>query len=480
MTITSAYFHLFIGFTLIVYLLRCGSGYRQTILLIASGIFIASQSTSVMQLVPLAALIGCGYGVLWASNRGLSPVIFATVLGTYVFAFVYVKQYSMVAFLGAPLAGPYVTLGISYILFRVLHLAIDSRAGLIRGRVKPLMYLLYVGSVFTFVSGPIQRYEDFEQQAARVDAHALTNEIVFTAFSRIVNGLLVTLLIAQPLLYLHGGYAKLAMRNAGGMTTLAAYWAAAALYTLYMYSSFAAYMNIVVGLGLLFGFELPENFNRPFESVSFLEFWSRWHITLSKWFRFYVFNPIQLALARRWSNPRSAPYLGAIAFFVTFSLMGLWHGSTASFLIYGLLLGGGTSVNRLYQVLMQRALGTKPYGVLKRRTIHILVSRGLTISFFAMALTCLWLNANEIVNLVRGHGLINWLGAWIAVSAITGAMLSAMIRVEKGLRRVLAPFNIVRGSGVYKQAVLSAKVAVLIALNVVVNERAMEFVYQVF
>src|SRR5262250_2889257 len=100
-------------------------------------------------------------------------------------------------------------------------------------------------------------------------------------------------------------------------------------------------MDVVIGIGRFYGFRLPENFDRPFAAGNFLEFWTRWHITLSNWFKVYVFNPGLRALAARVETPRAMPYLGVLAYFVTFLLMGVWHGSTRAFVIYGLLLGAG-------------------------------------------------------------------------------------------------------------------------------------------
>src|SRR3546814_7265352 len=105
-------------------------------------------------------------------------------------------------------------------------------------------------------------------------------------------------------------------------------------------------MGVAIGLGRLLGIAIPENFNRPELARNFLEFWSRWHITLSDWFKFYVFNPVTKELLRIADRPTLTPWLGAVGFFLTFFVMGVWHGTSATFVVYGLLLGLGVSLNK--------------------------------------------------------------------------------------------------------------------------------------
>ena len=125
------------------------------------------------------------------------------------------------------------------------------------------------------------------------------------------------------------------------------YAASAASYTAYLFFNFSGYMDIVIGVGLLLGQALPENFNRPFLARSFLEFWQRWHMTLSNWFKFYLFNPLLTVLMTRFPSPSLTTPLGVFAFFFTFMVIGIWHGTTLVFVIYGIILGTGASVNKL-------------------------------------------------------------------------------------------------------------------------------------
>ncbi len=100
---------------------------------------------------------------------------------------------------------------------------------------------------------------------------------------------------------------------------------------------------------------------------SFLDFWSRWHITLSEWFRDYFFNPLLKALIKLPLSPGWVPYLGAIAFFATFGAIGLWHGTSWAFVVLGFLFGLGASANKIWQIAAAGYLGKKAYQLLCRR-----------------------------------------------------------------------------------------------------------------
>jgi hypothetical protein len=189
----------------------------------------------------------------------------------------------------------------------------------------------------------------------------------------------------------------------------------------YLYANFSGYMDIVIGVGALIGQELPENFNQPFRARSFLEFWQRWHMTLSEWFKTYVFNPLLKLLATHVTAPAAGPYLGVIAFFVTFLIMGVWHGTTSVFVVYGLLMGAGASINKLWQVMITKRLGKKRYKVLAEKSLVIYLARGLTLAYFALALTCLWVDMPQLLRLTRQLGIGGVAASYLGL-AVAGAI----------------------------------------------------------
>jgi D-alanyl-lipoteichoic acid acyltransferase DltB (MBOAT superfamily) len=194
------------------------------------------------------------------------------------------------------------------------------------------------------------------------------------------------------------------------------YCIAAAVYTFYLYMNFAGYMDIVIGIARLAGLELPENFNKPFASRGMIEFWSRWHMTLSNWSKQYSFIPIMRALMTRWPSKAAAPVIGIFTYFVVFMILGAWHGSTPIFVVYGFVLGLGVSLNKLWQVVLSAKLGHKSFRALSANPIYTYTARGLTIGYFAIALTAFWLDLGDVIELTGRIHVTGWILALIVLS----------------------------------------------------------------
>jgi D-alanyl-lipoteichoic acid acyltransferase DltB (MBOAT superfamily) len=262
------------------------------------------------------------------------------------------------------------------------------------------------------------------------------------------------------------------------MELILLYAGACLCYAVYLYFNFSGYMDVVIGIGRLFGFSLPENFDRPFSSTSFLEFWSRWHITLSEWFKFYVFNPLLKTLTYRWDNPGSAPYLGVIAFFVVFLLMGIWHGSSYSFLLYGLFLGAGVSLNKLYEVEMRRRFGKAFYRSLGAHPLYGAFGGALTFAYWSMALTCFWMDYRHILELFQRLGFVGTAGVF-AVSTVSVLIIMAVYAFGHRMwLRVMAGITRLSDNYFVQQGFLAAKAAVILLL--IKMNAAPEFVYKAF
>jgi D-alanyl-lipoteichoic acid acyltransferase DltB (MBOAT superfamily) len=401
-------------------------------------------------------------------------------LAAVIAGFVVLKKFS---FLGEAfvLPFPYLIVGLSYVLFRVLHLMIDAQQGELARSVSPRHFFNYTCNFLSFTAGPIQRYPDYaSQQAAPL---ALDREQVFRAFARVIKGFVkvaaISAIFNNFFLTLSGRLFDTAVAVPPLPTFFALFVAAAVCYTVYLYANFAGYMDIVIGVGALMGQQLPENFNRPFLARSFLDFWSRWHMTLSDWFKTYVFNPLLKVLAARFTSARLAPYLGVIAFFVTFLIMGVWHGTTAVFVVYGLLMGAGASVNKLWQVLMTRRLGKKGYKALAEKTLWIYLSRGLTFAYFALALCCLWVDMAQLLAVLHRLGAVGLIGCYLALSVAAGlAFLAwdALMSVVAPLRHKVNDVS----SGVVARNLSMAFQVLLIVTVASFFHKAPEFVYRAF
>lgn len=493
MAITSLTFVVFAAVVVIAFHLGASapaaSAYRRWVCAAANAAFIASQVSAVQQLAPLLGFIALGYGALRWVRRGPAwtlPLCLALALA----AFVVLKRF---AFLDGrlELPFPYLTLGLSYLLFRLLHLLIDARAGELPEPIGPLRYFNYCCNFLCFVSGPIQRYRDFA--ATDGQPAALDETRVFAAFSRVVSGFVKVAVVSAVLNHLFGQLTPLlfAAAPSSGSSGLSgpylalAYGIAAVTYTLYLYANFSGYMDIVIGIGVLLGQRLPENFRQPFAARNFLEFWTRWHITLSEWFKTYLFNPLLKALAGRFRSPAAAPWLGVLAFFVTFLVLGLWHGTTPVFAVYGLLLGAGAGANKLWQLAMTRRLGKAAYRALGERGAYRALCRGATFAYFAMALTCLWVDLAQLGDLLRALGPGGVAGSFAAIALGSALAMRAAAALRHALGDRFAGWQLAQlapgaaAGFVWRNALLAGRV-LFVLLGASFFHKAPEFVYRAF
>jgi D-alanyl-lipoteichoic acid acyltransferase DltB (MBOAT superfamily) len=453
--------------------------YRKAILSGANLVFIGSYITEIQQLLPLAFFLLFGYGMveLVRQRRSGLALIFGLV-GTLVL-YIYLKRFSFLGDLPT-LPFTYLVIGLSYMLFRIVHLMVDARSEPWDKPIEFWSFLNYTCNFLTLISGPIQRYDDFRRGEQAI-GQALAPETVHRSFSRMIVGLVKVSVISATANYLFQDLSSRVVADGGAMpwTAYSLYYAAAgAAYTGYLYFNFAGYMDIVIAVGGLFNQQLPENFNRPFGARNFLDFWARWHMTLSEWFKIYLFTPLMRVLAERFQAPAVLPYLGVFAFFVTFLVMGVWHGTTLVFVLYGLLMGAGASINKLWQVKMQQSLGKKGYQALGKRALYIYACRGLTFAYFTVAVTCLWVDMAQLESLVARLGAIGILAATVglAVAAACGAVVWDFAAAVSG--RVVT--QALRFENVVTRNLWLASLIVLIAAVSSFYHKAPDFVYRAF
>jgi D-alanyl-lipoteichoic acid acyltransferase DltB (MBOAT superfamily) len=210
----------------------------------------------------------------------------------------------------------------------------------------------------------------------------------------------------------------------------------AAVYPFFLYANFSGYIDIVIALARLMRLRLPENFDLPFAAPSFIEFWNRWHITLSTWLKTYVFNPLLIALMRRISNPDIQPFLGVFCFFVTFFLVGIWHGRTSEFAVFGALQGGGVAINKLWQVFLSRRLGNARYKKFTKQPISIAVGRGLTFTWFAFTLFWFWADWKQINSIFSALSVAEWCAVWLTLWLSATVIFEAFERLRAAVLSV--------------------------------------------
>ena len=218
-------------------------------------------------------------------------------------------------------------LGISYVTFRAIDVVLCIQDGLIKS-LSPAQYFAYLLFFPTISSGPIDRYRRFAQDWVRDRSRAEFLDDLDFAIARIFRGFLYKFIIAA-LLHAHW------VAPLGKQNTFVAKLGLMYADTFYLFFDFAGYSAFAIGLSRLFGIRTPENFNAPFLSRNIRDFWTRWHITLSFWFRDHVYMRFLLAAAKgKWfAGKHTANYLGL---FLTFGLMGVWHGLELRYILYGL------------------------------------------------------------------------------------------------------------------------------------------------
>ena len=416
---------------------RRDSPFGKGALLIFNLIFVALFFNSIATIAPLAVFCLAGYCAVQIASRQRGLVVFWALLTALLLLFIVIKKYAIFEQY-TPLGLDYPAIGLSYILFRVLHLIVDCREGTIEKPPTIREYLTYILFFLTFVSGPINRFDSFREDL-EAKPPSLEKAEIAEALQRIVIGVLKVFVVSVCAFQISLNLPLTIGADPAGLSahTLAPaaildwystqagepvlrfsarYLLRCFAFLAYMYFNFSGYMDIVIGIGRLLGFRIPENFNHPFGAGNFLEFWSRWHITLSDWFRTYLFNPLLKTLASATPSRSAAPYLAVPAFFITFFVMGVWHGTTPAFVIYGLMLASGVSANMFFQILAQRGLGRKKYRKLCGNFIYRNLCRSTMIAFFALSLTCLWLDTGELAQMAKIFGALGLLKLWVSAS----------------------------------------------------------------
>lgn len=452
--------------------------WRLAFLIGLSAIFAATYIPDPLAALPLLMFVMAGYGAIVLSEGGRVRHAVALTVLLLVAAFVWLKRYPFVDAVPV-LPFPYVVVGLSYILFRLLHLVFEVGDGALARPSFP-RYLAYLFFFPAFLSGPIHRYEPFSRDLdtpAPVDSDA-----AYLTLRRFLVGFVKVAVIGECLILIQSTVAArldAAVAGDGQFAILAAiYGVGAGLYLLFLYANFSGYTDMAIAVARLFGVILPENFNRPFMASNFQDFWSRWHITLSEWFKIYFFNPLLKALMQRFPARGAAPYLGVIALFIVFVVLGAWHGSSWEYLLTGVLLGVGVAINKLYQVEAARWLGKKRYQRLAARAGYAWAARGLTLAWVALSLTPFWIPVASIGVLVGRAGAPGILLSLVLLSLAFALPIFILTRLLTGMERVAATNRLVLGTAA-RVAILGA-LMVLLAFAVPLVNSSTDLVYQAF
>ncbi|MHC1726867.1 MAG: MBOAT family protein [Syntrophobacteraceae bacterium] len=214
----------------------------------------------------------------------------------------------------------YAPLGISFFTFHAISYLIDIQRGEAHAAKNPGAIALYIAAFPKIMAGPILRYA---KAAGQIAARTFTTAEFVYGMERFLTGLAKKVLLANPLATVADAAFALQPESLSAFSS----WVGILCFTLQIYYDFSGYSDMAIGIGKMFGFDLPENFNFPYISESVREFWRRWHISLSLWFRDYLYIPLG---GNRYGHLRTNFNLIAV-----FLLCGLWHGASWNFIIWG-------------------------------------------------------------------------------------------------------------------------------------------------
>ena len=453
--------------------------WRSAVLFLASFLFIGLMTHDLVILLPLVGFLLLGYACLVLLERRWPKFTSCSILAV-ILIYVWLKKYT---FLPQQifLSYPYFTLGLSYIFFRVLHLLIETGEGSDKRGIGLGAYLLYMLNFTTFISGPIQRYDEFANDQFARDPLPLDTGIIGLQIERVIRGFFKVNVLAMLLQACHSD-SILQISQQGLPLTLKLYAAMCLLifYPLFLYCNFSGYIDIVIAIARLMRIRLPENFDRPFAASSALDFWSRWHMTLSNWLKTYVYNPLLLALMRRISSPVAEPFLAVICFFVTFFLIGVWHGRTSEFAFFGLLTGTGISVNKLWQIFLTKLMGRKGYKSFAQTVIYRAFGRGLNYCWYGITVFWFWGSWKQIHSIFSAFDVVQWIeicgAAWLTSTTILALWewtRSSVMSIKIGNEPIIM-------SRYARVVYASAMGLVAFALTALLNQPAPGIVYKAF
>lgn len=323
-----SFLYIFLPLVIIFYFSGKKRTWRNTVLLAASLLFYAWGDPSFLVLVLgetfLAWLAGLGICRFPKWKR----LWLAIAVGSFVLILIFFKHLPVYfGYLGSlqgrenPLKNITLPLGISFFTFQIMSYVVDLYRDEIAVQRNYFRLLLYVSLFPQIVAGPIVRYRTIEDE---ITVRNENTEEIFLGLCRFIAGLAKKLIIANGV----GIFCEIVYSSRANTYGTAVYWLAGIASSLQIYFDFSAYSDMAIGLGRIFGFHFSENFNYPLMSKSVSEIWHRWHISLSSWFRDYVYFPL--------GGSRCGKKRTTLNILIVWLLTGLWHGPEWNFLLWAI------------------------------------------------------------------------------------------------------------------------------------------------
>ena len=266
------------------------------------------------------------YGYLFIRKKTDNKIIYYLALLSSMLPVIITKASVFVSF------GPIGFIGLSYLNFKAIQMIIEIYDGAIK-EVKFSILAYFLLFFPTLSSGPIDRFRRFEEDLnKKIDKNEYLDDYLYIGLRKIIIGLGYKFVIAYIINTMWMSKISADITFINGLNYMYAY-------SLYLFFDFAGYSSFAVGTSYVLGIKTPDNFNKPFLSKDMKEFWTRWHISLSKWFGDYLYSRIVLNSMRkkRFKSRFTASHVAQI---ITMFVMGIWHGLSVFYIIYGLYQGG--------------------------------------------------------------------------------------------------------------------------------------------
>lgn len=342
----------FLPVCLILYYVSPGLKIKNFTLLIVSLLFYAWGNVDHLLVLLASMLVNFGLAQSLAQNKRKSLLYFGIIINVLILVYFkytnfFIDNLNQWLHLNIEAKKIQLPLGISFFTFQQMSLLWDVYRDPKPHKITAVDTFLYVSFFPQLIAGPIVRYNDI---VAQFYNREINSENIAYGIRRFILGLFRKVIIANSM----GELADSIMSYAPAELATSTLWLGAIAYAFQIYFDFAGYSDMAIGLSRIFGFKILENFNFPYLAKSIQDFWRRWHISLSTWFRDYVYIPLG---GNRKGTGRT--YFNLI---LVFALTGFWHGATWSFMVWGLYHGtflilervGGDKILKGLPVLFQR------------------------------------------------------------------------------------------------------------------------------
>ena len=387
-SITFLYF--FLPLVLLAYCLVPDKG-RNAVLLLASLFFYFWGEPKYVLLMLLSISCGYGFGILIDRYRGqkrckllfaAAVVVLLSALLIFKYTDFFIANVNWLIGTQIPFVHLILPIGISFYTFQILSYLIDLYRGTVTVQKNWLKLATFIALFPQLIAGPIVRYTDI---ASELESRVHTPKKSYEGISRFIVGLSKKVLLANQFGTLCDIFRKTDEKS------VLFYWLYGTAFCLQIYFDFSGYSDMAIGLGKLFAFDFPENFNYPFCARSITDFWRRWHMTLGSWFRDYVYIPLG------GNRVKKARFLFNIA--LVWFLTGFWHGADWTFIVWGLYFA---------VLLIFEKLFLKDF-LLKRPHFfqHIYVLFHVLISFMIFNADGLFMAFQDLSGLFGGHAFSN-------------------------------------------------------------------------